>query len=92
MVEESENEGTRERIRRVVRNVAGHAPDNDDENLRDIGVDSFMIVELTIALESEFSISVPDDQLQWSSMETVSRISEIVARCTAAGESAGLER
>ena len=69
----------RERIRRVIKAVVGRSPDNDDENLRDLGVDSFMVIELTMALESEFSITIPDESLQWCSMENVGQIEKIVA-------------
>lgn len=74
---------TQERIRRVIRDVVGQVPDSDEENLRDIGIDSFMVIELTIALESEFSISIPDAQLEWCNMQTVGRISEIVVKALA---------
>lgn len=80
MIEKFEDEHLRERIRRVIRDVVGRSPGSDDDNLRDIGVDSFRLIELTVALENEFSISIPDDSLQWCSMDSVDRISATVAK------------
>lgn len=80
VAEKTEDEHLRERIRRVIHDVVGNSPDSDDENLRDIGVDSFRLIELTTVLETEFSISIPDEHLQWCGMETVGRISETVAK------------
>jgi acyl carrier protein len=78
MAEENERAAVRERIRRVVSEVVGRSPGSDEENLRDLGVDSFMMIELTMALESEFSITIPDESLQWCTMDDVGKIYEIV--------------
>lgn len=80
MVEAIDDENVRERIRRVVKEVVGRLPDTDDGNLRDIGVDSFTVVELTMALESEFSITIPDEQLEWCKMENIGLLSQIVVK------------
>jgi acyl carrier protein len=80
MTEKTEDERLRERIRRVIHDVVGSSPGSDDENLRDIGVDSFRLIELATALEAEFSISIPDEHLHWCSLESVGRISETVAK------------
>jgi acyl carrier protein len=86
MTEKTEGEHLRERIRRVIHDVVGSSPDSDDENLRDIGVDSFRLIELATALEAEFSISIPDEHLQWCSLESVGRITETVAKGLSANE------
>jgi acyl carrier protein len=78
VAEEDEAGAVRERIRRVIKEVAGRSPGSDDENLRDLGVDSFMVIELTIALESEFSITIPDESLQWCNLESVGQIDKII--------------
>jgi acyl carrier protein len=78
MAEENEQAAVRERIRRVVKEVVGRSPGSDDESLRDLGVDSFMMIELTMALESEFSITIPDESLQWCTMDNVGQIDKIV--------------
>jgi acyl carrier protein len=78
VIEATKHGDTSERVRRVVEDVVGRAPDADGEDLRDVGLDSFMVVELTIALETEFSIVIPDEQLQWCSLETIDRISATV--------------
>jgi acyl carrier protein len=66
---DSIDEGShRERIRAVIRDVVGNCPDSDDANLRDHGVDSFTLIELATALEEKFSITIPDELLQWCTM------------------------
>jgi acyl carrier protein len=79
MAEENEQAAAvRERVRRVIKEVVGRSPGSDDESLRDLGVDSFMIIELTMALEAEFSITIPDESLQWCTMDNVGQIDKIV--------------
>lgn len=80
MTEKLDEQHLRKRVRRVIHDVVGSSPGNDEENLRDIGVDSFRLIELTVALETEFSMSFPDESLQWCSMESVDRISETIAK------------
>lgn len=86
MTGKTEDGHLRERIRRVIHDVVGGSPDSDDENLRDTGVDSFRLIELATALEAEFSISIPDEHLQWCSLESVGRITETVAKALSANE------
>ena len=86
MTEIFEEDARRERIRAVIRDVVGDCPDSDDVNLRNHGVDSFTLIELVTALETAFSISVPDEYLQWCRMESVARISETITRGLLAAE------
>jgi acyl carrier protein len=92
VAETTEDEHLRAHIRRVIHDVVGKFPDSDDENLRDIGVDSFKLIQLTTVLESELSITIPDEHLQWCSMETVSRISDTVANGLPSNEVEHCER
>lgn len=76
----------RQRIRRVIQDVVGMSPNSDDQNLRDAGVDSFKLIELATTLEDRFSVSIPDERLQWCSMESVDRISETIAEALSSSE------
>jgi acyl carrier protein len=86
MTEKTDDEHLRQRIRRVIHDVVGSSPDGDAENLRDIGVDSFRLIELATALEAEFSMSIPDEHLQWCSLVSVDRITETVAKGLSSNE------
>jgi acyl carrier protein len=50
---------------------------SDDESLFDSGtLDSFALPDLVTALEQEFSISIPDSDMNPRKFETVARIGE----------------
>lgn len=74
----ADREVTRARVRRIVCEVVGCGPEVDVDNVRALGIDSFKVVELTLALEDEFAIAIPDDKLLWSSLETIDRIAALV--------------
>lgn len=73
-----------QRIRRVVTTVVNRSPEGDDTDLRDIGMDSLALIELTLALESEFDVAIPDDQLAYCHLGTVHQISEVLRRLRSA--------
>lgn len=47
-----------------------------DYNLEDYGLDSLMFIHLILALESEFSIQVPDELLIIGEFNTINKISK----------------
>jgi D-alanine--poly(phosphoribitol) ligase subunit 2 len=60
----------------IIRRVTGNAVEVDaDESLFDSGVlDSFALSDLIIEIEKEFSIKVPDSDLNPRKFSTISRI------------------
>lgn len=65
--------------RRFVR--ASGEPIGPDESLLDSGlVDSIGIVEIVGFLESEFGISVPDEEIVPDNFETITQIADFVRR------------
>jgi len=68
------------RVATVVQSVAEKKTQVDEEeSLFDSGVlDSFALPELVSALEKEFSIKIPDSDLNPRKFETLSRITEYI--------------
>ena len=54
------------------------------EDLRDAGLNSTDLVNLMLAVESEFDIFVPDDQMKPENFTTIRAINILVAALTAA--------
>lgn len=46
--------------------------------LRDIGVDSYSIVEIVLFIERQYGFVIPDNQLKPENFENVKTVSEIV--------------
>jgi acyl carrier protein len=71
---------TQERILAVVRKVAQKPiPSDPDESLFDSGVlDSFALPDMVSALEKEFSIAVPDADLNPRKFDSLSRIADYI--------------
>ena len=46
----------------------------DDDNLLDAGLDSMGIMRLVIFIEEEFSVSLPDDELEPENLESLNKI------------------
>lgn len=69
-----------ERIQAVVENVSGkRAPSDPEESLFDSGVlDSFALPDVVSAIEKEFSIRVPDSDLNPRKFDSVARIASYV--------------
>ncbi|HWL06766.1 MAG TPA: acyl carrier protein [Xanthobacteraceae bacterium] len=68
---------TLDRVRAVIADTMGTTPDKIDANahlIDDIGCDSLDYVEITIGLEKEFAVHIPDRDV-----EHLHRVSEIVA-------------
>lgn len=78
MVDGTNDGDLRSRIRRVIEQVSGTAPAQDGDDLRDTGMDSFLVVQLAIALEDEFSVAIPDEHLEWCRVHTVDQISKTI--------------
>lgn len=65
----------------VVRELAkvsdgGPAVTSDTNVARDLGLDSVAVMDLTMALEDHFDISIPFDQI--AQTETVGQLSELI--------------
>ncbi len=75
---------TQERILTVVKSVAQKpVPSDHDESLFESGVlDSFALPDLAGALEKEFSIKIPDSDLNPRKFDSLSRIGDYVAAHT----------
>jgi acyl carrier protein len=71
---------TNKRVTTVVQSVAEKKiPLDEEESLFDSGVlDSFALPELVSALEKEFSIEIPDSDLNPRKFETLARITEYI--------------
>ncbi len=71
----------RERLLGVLKKIATNPlPSDADESLFEGGVlDSFALPDLVSALEEEFSIKVPDRDLNPRKFDSVSRIDEYLA-------------
>ena len=69
------------RIRKVIEDVAGKtAPADADESLFESGLlDSFVLPDLVAALETAFSIKVPDADLNPRKFDSVARIDAYLA-------------
>lgn len=51
---------------------------NNTTILRDIGVDSYSIVEIVLFIERQYGFVIPDNQLKPENFENVKTVSEIV--------------
>jgi len=51
---------------------------NSSTILRDIGVDSYSIVEIVLFIERQYGFVIPDNQLKPENFENVNTISKIV--------------
>jgi acyl carrier protein len=69
-------DSTRERLRGVVQKIAQQpVPDDPEESLFESGLlDSFALPDLVSALEQEFSIKVPDADLNPRKFDSISRM------------------
>ena len=67
---------TRQRLRSVIERIAQKPiPDDPDESLFESGLlDSFALPDLVSALEEEFSIKVPDADLNPRKFDSVTRM------------------
>ena len=66
----------RQRLRKLIQEIAGKpAPEDDQESLFESGLlDSFALPDLVSALEQEFSIKVPDRDLNPRKFDSIARI------------------
>lgn len=73
---------TRERLRNVVEKVAGKpVPSDPDESLFESGMlDSFLLPDLIGAIEEEFSLKIPDSDLNPRKFDSLSRMEAYLAR------------
>jgi D-alanine--poly(phosphoribitol) ligase subunit 2 len=68
-----------ERVRRIFVDALKIEVPSEDTDLIEAGyIDSLALVELLFALEREFSVSVPLDELDIDNFRTVNRIGELV--------------
>ena len=53
---------------------------SDDANiLEDLGADSLDIIEMLMTLEDEYSVTIPDDQI--NQVKTVKQVAELIEKC-----------
>ncbi len=69
------------RLRKTIQAVAGKpAPADDDESLFESGLlDSFALPDLVAAIEKEFSVKIPDSDLNPRKFDSVSGIESYLA-------------
>ena len=58
--------------------VAPNTVITDTTILRDIGIDSFSIVEIILFIERKYGVVIPDDQLIPENFRTIQALSDIV--------------
>lgn len=70
----------KERVLEIIRSKASVRIEDIDykDNLRDIGIDSIMLVELIIELEDCFNIQINDSDLNTESLRTINSLIELV--------------
>ncbi|HEX5432502.1 MAG TPA: acyl carrier protein [Bryobacteraceae bacterium] len=74
-------EAIRERLRGVIETIAGRpVPADPDESLFESGLlDSFVLPDLVGAIEQEFSIKVPDSDLNPRKFDSLARMEEYLS-------------
>jgi methoxymalonate biosynthesis acyl carrier protein len=71
--------GVSERVQRLFLETLNVQVPSDDADLIESGViDSLALVELLFAIEREFSVSLPLDDLEIDNFRSVSRISDVI--------------
>jgi len=69
-----------ERLQRIFVDALNIQVPSEDTDLIEAGyIDSLALVELLFAIEKEFSVSVPLDELEVDNFRSVRRIGELVA-------------
>ena len=67
----------RSRLRNVVEAVAKKSVSDEEESLFESGLlDSFALPDLVSAIESEFSVKIPDSDLNPRKFDSIARIEE----------------
>lgn len=75
---------TIDRVKELLANQLNVEVNKINENSRiieDLGADSLDMIEMLMALEEEFNISVPDDQAE--GLKTVGNVAEFIDKATA---------
>jgi len=72
-------------IRKCARLLDPDEPIWPERPLREVGVDSFGLVDLLVMLEDGFDIILPDDQLTPEMFESAATIAVVVASAQTAG-------
>lgn len=69
-----------ERVRRLLAETLNVEVSSDETDLIDTGViDSLALVELLVALEREFEVTIPFDELEIDTFRSVRSIGEFIA-------------
>jgi len=70
-----------QRLRALVQEIAGKpAPEDDQESLFESGLlDSFALPDLVSAIENEFSMKIPDSDLNPRKFDSIARIDAYLA-------------
>ena len=70
-----------QRLRRLVQQIAGKpAPEDDQESLFESGLlDSFALPDLVSAIEKEFSVKIPDSDLNPRKFDSIERMDTYLA-------------
>ncbi len=51
-----------------------------EDNLQDLGLESFAFIRIIVSLEDEFGIEIPDELLYMEQLDTISKIVNVVER------------
>jgi len=70
-----------QRLRKLVQEIAGKpAPEDDQESLFESGLlDSFALPDLVSAIEQEFSVKIPDSDLNPRKFDSIARMDDYLA-------------
>ena len=87
---QASDNSVRAKISEIVLNLARRrqlpGPVTADQNLRDLGLKSLDLVNMMLAIEEEFGIEIPQQQLtleNFQSIKMIERLVANVANCTA---------
>lgn len=65
----------------------GDRPLTEDTNLRDLGLDSMRSIDLLFAIEDALGVTLPDEDLDGDTFETVGSLWRAISAVMVAGES-----
>lgn len=73
------NKKINEKIKNIIINKLGkNVLFNDDTPLVDIGVNSYVIIQIVVEIENAFGIEFDDDKLTYNTLESVSSIASYI--------------
>lgn len=70
------------RLRRIAAELSGRSPSGSDLG-RDYGLDSLDVIHFVSAVEKEFGIQIPDEDLTAASFATIESVAAVLIRVRA---------